>query len=947
MQTSLKSIRSISFSSASSYYSSLEYELNFEKKHKLYGDIVVAACMSLATPALAFRMFSEGGLENFDAAVMVGGVSVSAMFHFLAWKYDSVLCSRLAFLANCFTGSFMEIKEWPVKGICTITQRFQSGVICLCLANLSLSAYEQTVRLLAIFAIGSYISITSPYSVYTEDALPGLGGAVLVAFVWLYIHNNSTSIRKNIEVGFHQGIFDIRVQKDEFMVQSARLALVAIYSYTSFHSFFDAFGQNATAEDVVAGFWELFKASMIATVGSVATGVFKSNIDQKEELEIMVRERTKEIRMKNIELRRINIAFEACETAIAITDASRTVIWTNQAFESLSKKTRDDDDYGWSSLDQQLTDAILVNGKENETKLRGAFDFSSPRQDKIEVQGNGSEGQYSSNSQYRVEVTPFLDHYELDEEDEIESIESTAKEADSVPKGRGNGRRVSFQANNPQRLFLVAFNDITAECAREEAEKNAQQEALLSKAMKDSMVTLTHELRTPLQGIMGITSLMLEQKDSEEGAKQSFVQDNSESLGLIMASSSLLLNLINNLLDVKKATANMMDEFLLTPLLASDPIRDAIDFCNPLASISKVNIVMDCFGGESETFVNANALRLQQVLINMISNAIKYTDLGTNITVKTRPSTVGETINTLRKAIASCSDWEDPASETLSESAPVLVFSVSDSGPGIAQDQARKLFQRFARLSQPTRTLGKNAVGQPSGTGLGLNLCQMFVTRMQGWIWAENNDGRGSTFSFCLPMVGSPEEPMDALALQTATDMIPSHLGPMGRRRSIRDGIYPLLTMDYRKLRVLVVDDTLINRKVLDRMLKKIGIDQVVTVESGEDALVELFSSGKTYDLVITDLQMPEMSGTELCEEIIRRETKSKDLASPTDSVSLAMFKRLVVVGLTADTSPGVAENCAASGMSDVLYKPITLVEIKDYFQTKISRLQPGQWCWK
>lgn len=63
--------------------------------------------MSLATPALAFRMFSEGGLENFDAAVMVGGVSVSAIFHFLAWKYDSVLCSRLAFLANCFTGSFM------------------------------------------------------------------------------------------------------------------------------------------------------------------------------------------------------------------------------------------------------------------------------------------------------------------------------------------------------------------------------------------------------------------------------------------------------------------------------------------------------------------------------------------------------------------------------------------------------------------------------------------------------------------------------------------------------------------------------------------------------------------------------------------------------------------------------------------------------------------------
>ena len=392
----------------------------------------------------------------------------------------------------------------------------------------------------------------------------------------------------------------------------------------------------------------------------------------------------------------------------------------------------------------------------------------------------------------------------------------------------------------------------------------------------------------------------------------------------------------------------MMDEFLLTPLLASDPIQDAIDFCNPLASISNVNIVMDCDGGTNEAFVNANALRLQQVLINMISNAIKYTDLGTNITVKTRPSTVGETMNTIRKAVASCSDWNDPASYISSESAPVLVFSVSDSGPGIAEDQARRLFHRFARLSQqPTRTLGNNTVGQPSGTGLGLNLCQIFVTRMQGWIWAENNVGRGSTFSFCLPIVGSPDEQMDTLISQVPSEGIPTHLPPVGRRRSIRDGFYYPLTMDYRKLRVLVVDDTLINRKVLDRMLKKIGIEQIVTVESGKDALDELFSSGKTYDLVITDLQMPEMSGTELTEEIIRRETKSDDLASPQDILSAAFSKRLVVVGLTADTSPGVAENCAASGMSDILYKPITLVEIKDYFQTKICKLQPGQWCRK
>ena len=118
LQTSLKSIRSISFSSASSYHSSLEHEPNFEQKHRLYGDIVVALCMSFATPAMAFRMFSEGGIENIDAAIMVGGVGITTIFHFLAWKYDSTLCSRLAFLGNCFTGWFMgtyaEITTQPI-----------------------------------------------------------------------------------------------------------------------------------------------------------------------------------------------------------------------------------------------------------------------------------------------------------------------------------------------------------------------------------------------------------------------------------------------------------------------------------------------------------------------------------------------------------------------------------------------------------------------------------------------------------------------------------------------------------------------------------------------------------------------------------------------------------------------------------------------------------------
>jgi len=964
-----------------------------KRQHKFYGDIVNAIMLGGATPLFVTRMYadrSSSGLDNFDAVVMVGAVALSGIFQGLAWKYDSLVLSRLGFLGNCFAGSFMELKEWPLKGVCTITQRFEIGVISLCLANISLSIREQLVRLTTIFVVGSYVSLKSPYSVYTEDTLPHLGGAVLAAILALYVFHNSVSISNHFDwspfKGSPIGYFKIMIQKDESFVQLARLILVAMCSHQMYMIGRDVLVYNASAERILEGLAVLTKVSIIVSIGSVATGVFKTNKDQKEQLEIMVRERTKEIRLKNTELRRINIAFEACETAIAITDASRTVTWSNQAFEALSKKTRntrrfrlgessdtpmdvDPNTIGSatsdattvvSSINQQLTDVIVLDGNANETKLKGAFDFSSPRQDEIEIRGDGKE-KHSIKTQYRVEVTPFTDQDDLYNsfDDDIEQEAAGVLEASSASAPTAK-RKASFRdirihpskktktesfTPNINKLFLVAFHDITADHAREQAEQNAQEEALLSNAMKESMVTLTHELRTPLQGIMGITSLMLEQKEFGRDAKQltrpSVVKDNAESLGLIMASSTLLLNLINNLLDVKKATANMMDEFLLAPMLASKPIRDAIDFCKPLASISNVNITMGSCGDTAEAFVNANPLRLQQVLINMLSNAIKYTDQGTTISVSTRPSTVGETMVTSRKAIACCSDRADQASFMTPESAPVLVFSVSDSGPGIEMDQAQRLFHRFARLNQqPTRTLGSNTVGQPSGTGLGLHLCQMFVQRMRGWIWVENNADRGSTFSFCLPLVGSPETPLHSPSFvsQSVGTGLQASLSSKRKRGSVQ---HQSPSIDYRKLRVLVVDDILINRKVLDRMLKKIGVVQVSTVDSGQSALDELFSSGKTYDLVITDLQMPGMSGIELTEAIVqKKKEKSEQKQEPPDG-----SPPLVVVGLTADMSPGVAEKCALSGMSDLLYKPITIVEIKEYFQTKVSKLQAGEWC--
>merc|ERR1719217_1381976 len=249
--------------------------------------------------------------------------------------------------------------------------------------------------------------------------------------------------------------------------------------------------------------------------------------------------------------------------------------------------------------------------------------------------------------------------------------------------------------------------------------------------MGDSMVTLTHELRTPLQGIMGITSLLLQAQD--------LTRDKMESLKLIMASSNWLLNLINNLLDVKKATAKTMEDFPLSSVPAADPIKDSVVFCRPLASISEVEIVTD-ISASPHALVRSNAVRLQQILINLLSNAIKHTERKSQITVRIQQSTLFEVHQKIKGSLAhsECTshDCSDPQQ-------PILIFSVSDSGCGIAEDQAHKLFQRFAQLnnSKPGRILGTRTVGQSSGTGLGLHLCELFVKRMNGHIWATNNKG--------------------------------------------------------------------------------------------------------------------------------------------------------------------------------------------------------------
>ena len=312
--------------------------------------------------------------------------------------------------------------------------------------------------------------------------------------------------------------------------------------------------------------------------------------------------------------------------------------------------------------------------------------------------------------------------------------------------------------------------------------------------------------------------------------------------------------------------------------------------------------------GFSNVHVKSNDLRFQQIMINLISNAIKYSPAGTTVTTHVRVMTIQEAEDLASRALASGSTSLPPSKRENDLSKNVAVISVSDEGAGIPLDTSvSHIFEKFSQLSTHPQTAigGGNQHAQPSGTGLGLNLCHKFVRRMNGNIWLSNNrDGPGATFSFYLDVTGGAKEPQ---------------VEPMRQ-----DPPSPITILDScaaHRFRVLVVDDTVINLKVLERMLlTRIGVGKVGVASSGRKAMEEM-EQDDTYNLIFTDLQMPEMDGIEYTRRVFdncRREGK----APP------------VIVGLTAEVSESVEERCLGAGMTQVLHKPITASQLEEFFDT-------------
>lgn len=395
---------------------------------------------------------------------------------------------------------------------------------------------------------------------------------------------------------------------------------------------------------------------------------------------------------------------------------------------------------------------------------------------------------------------------------------------------------------------------------KEKSEKLAQEALNLSKVKSRFLANLSHEVRTPLNSIIGLLSIIEDgNARSEEEVKQfiSTARNSAESL----------LEVINAILDLSKIEAGKIELEKLNFNLKK-VVDQAIMVVDQKAREKGIKIIENLPPSEELNFVG-DPTRIRQVYINLLGNAVKFTEKGEIRIAVSRSDHNGNKIK--------------------------IESSIEDTGIGIPADKISELFKPF---SQVDGSEGKKF----GGTGLGLVICKEFINLMGGDIKVESEEGVGTRFSFFYYV-----EPALSNILNRKDDI---QNDPKDKTESNADQLDESLIEQRKNFRILLAEDNLINQKVAIRTLTSFGY-QVDAVLNGEQAVSQ--HKSKKYDLILMDIQMPEVDGY-TATKMIRK------LEAPLNSVP--------IIALTAHALLGDKEKCLIAGMNDYISKPVVAKEI-------------------
>ncbi|OAI06139.1 hypothetical protein A1332_01120 [Methylomonas methanica] len=378
------------------------------------------------------------------------------------------------------------------------------------------------------------------------------------------------------------------------------------------------------------------------------------------------------------------------------------------------------------------------------------------------------------------------------------------------------------------------------------------------------LANMSHEIRTPMNAVIGLSQLALNKPVSDE------VRDY---LQKIHGSSVSLLGILNDILDFSKMEAGKLGieqvEFNLNNVL--DNLHSLFAL---YAAEKRLDFNIEVEPGVPLSLVG-DALRLQQILSNLLGNALKFTEHGSVA---------------LRVALLDSNDAQAR-----------LRFSVLDTGIGIPEADLPKLFQSFSQLDASiTRRFG--------GTGLGLSISQKLLQLMGSDFHVESNPGLGSNFSFEL-LLGVAAQQAGLPAAQPNSE---TQAGGLAKTLSQRGGAL-------RGTRILIAEDHVINQKVLQEFLELCGVS-VDLAGNGSEALALL--DAHSYDAVLMDIHMPVLSGLAAAEQIRRN----------------PVYKELPIIALTAGVTQEERDKCRASGINEFVVKPIKPIELIDVLCKQIGR---------